>query len=152
MATRLHTACRTSSTAFESARALPVLALLLAVAVGCSRDAPYTIQTPPTTLTAGNAGQVEVQFVPGPGFKFNEEFPARLKVVETGTVQVARQAFTRADGDFSSREGIGTVRIDLTPGSTGSTAIKATADFSMCNDDECRIFRFVPVEIPIQVQ
>lgn len=127
------------------------LALLAAVA-GCSRGAPYAIEVEGVNLTAGGAGHAEIRFVPGPGFKWNEEFPATMKVVSPGTVQLARRAFTRADGDFASRDGAGILRFEVTPGPAGASSIAANADFSVCNDDECRIFRAVPVEIPVQVR
>lgn len=126
--------------------------LLLAVAGGCARQDPYTIEVTAASLAASASGQAEVRFVPGAGFKWNEEFPATVKIVNPGKAQLARRAFTRAEGDFTSREGTGVLRLDVTAGAPGTTSIEATADFSVCNDDECRIFRAVPIAIPVQVQ
>lgn len=134
-----------------SARLLPLLALL-AAAAGCAKGDPYTIETPAASLAAGAAGHAEIRFVPGPGFKWNDEFPARVKVTDAGAAQVGKPSFAQADGDFTVGCGIGSLRIPVSAGAAGTTALKGTADFSMCNDDECRIFRAVPIEIALQVR
>jgi hypothetical protein len=134
-----------------SARMLPLLALL-ALAAGCAKGDPYAIETPAATLAAGAAGHAEIRFLPGAGFKWNDEFPARLKIADAGTARVAKPSFAQADGDFTVGDGIGSLRIPVTAGAAGTTALKGTADFSVCNDDECRIFRAVPIEIPLEVR
>jgi len=134
-----------------AARTLPAW-LLLVLAVGCGQGTPYTIEVTPASMAAGASAAAEVRFVPGAGFKWNDEFPARLKVVDAGTAKVSRPAFAQADGDFKDRGGVGSLRIDVTAGTAGATALRTTADFSMCNPDECRIFRAIPIEIPVEVR
>ena len=83
---------------------------LLCALVACAGQAPYAIEATAANLAAGTAGQAQVRFVPGPGFKWNDEFPAAVKIVNPGTIQVARRAITRAEGDFASQDGTGILR------------------------------------------
>lgn len=124
---------------------------LLATACG-GKGAPYTIETPRVTLSVKDQGQATIRFVPGSGFKWNNEFPARLKILEAGSVAPAKSLFTQADKDFQDRNGTGVVELAVTSSTPGATTMRTTADFSVCNDDECRIFRAIPIEIPILVQ
>ncbi len=130
----------------------PLLVLPLLLAACGDKGAPYTIEAPAVTLSAEGQGQVAIRFVPRAGFKWNDEFPARLRVVDAGTATLSKSVFTHADKDFQDQGGTGVLVLAVNASAPGATTLKATADFSVCNDDECRIFRTIPVEVPIQVQ
>jgi len=133
-------------------------AVAMAAAWGC-RDgsaadagAWYRIDAAAVTVAPGASGVAQVKFVPREGYHWNPEFPAKLKVSDLGTVRAERTDFSLSNGDFRDQGGTGVLSIPVAAQAAGTTALKAVADFSVCNDKECRIFKQVAVEVPIHVQ
>lgn len=112
----------------------------------------FRIDAPAVTLAAGAAGAAIVKFVPRGGYHWNPEFPARLKVSDAGSVTATKTDFSLSGGDFKDEGGTGALSIPVAAQSVGTTALKGLADFSVCNDKECRIFKQIAVEVPIHVQ
>lgn len=125
---------------------------LLAACQGRPTGSEYRIEAPNTPLAADAEGRIALRFVPRDGYHWNEEFPARLRIQEAQGVTPLRETFSAANQDFQSREGAGVLEIPVAPPRAGEGWMKALADFSICNAQECRIFKQVPVEVPIQVR
>ncbi|HOE81495.1 MAG TPA: hypothetical protein PK329_00805 [Myxococcota bacterium] len=126
----------------------PVVLVMMFI-LGCSKgSSDYTIDAAPVTLA--KAGKAEVVFSPGAGYKWNAEFPAKLTVVDKGGLTVEQTAYSRedfiVDGDSAK------VSIELSGENSGKTNLKMTANFSVCTDEVCRIFREIPIEIAVTVQ
>ncbi len=113
----------------------------------------YTIESPRVTLTRGAEGRVRVRFVARQGYHWNEEFPARLEVLEASGLEVSRTRFTSASKDFQVEAGAGVLEIPVRAADEGpaSRTLRAQADFSVCNDKECRIFKGVRLEVGVDV-
>ena len=141
--------------------AVAVVAMLVAAAwtglaacqgSGGGDGAWYRVEAPAVTLAAGASGTASVRFQPRAGYHWNGEFPARLKVSDPGTATLAKADFTNSGGDFQDQGGTGVLAIPLTAGTASQSVLKGVADFSVCNDKECRIFKQVAIEVPLHVQ
>jgi hypothetical protein len=112
----------------------------------------YAIEAPAVSAKVGESATARIRFAPRQGYHWNEEFPARVRIAENPSAVPKKAEFTSSGNDFHVDSGAGVLPIPVTGKTAGKTAIKATADFSMCNKDECRIFKGVAVEVPIDVQ
>lgn len=119
---------------------------------GDANAAWYRVEVPALTLATGAQGSAAVRFVPREGYHWNGEFPAKAKVADPGTATLAKADFSASGGDFQDQGGTGVLAIPVTAGAAGPTALKGVADFSVCNDKECRIFKQVAIEVPLNVQ
>jgi len=133
-----------------------LIACLLGTAAACRQPGgggqEYRIETLAEPLAAGAEGRVSLRFVPREGYHWNEEFPARLRVQEAQGVKPGRETFSSADEDFHSRDGVGVLEMPVSAPQAGEGRVKALADFSICNAQECRVFKQVPVEVSVQVR
>lgn len=119
---------------------------------GSESAALYRLETPALALAAGASGDAKVRFVPADGYHWNPEFPARLKVSESAALTPDKNDFSLSAGDFKDESGVGSLSIRVAAKTAGATALKGLADFSVCNDKECRIFKQIAVEVPVNVQ
>jgi hypothetical protein len=131
--------------------------VVLAMLGGCKgggaaeSTAWYRIDARELTLAPGAQGSALVRFIPRDGYHWNPEFPARLKVSDAGSVKASKVDFSLSNGDFLDEGGTGALTIPVAAQAAGATALKGLADFSVCNDKECRIFKQIAVEVPIDV-
>ncbi len=132
--------------------------VLLATGAHCQSRAAeegfYTIETPRVALAPGAEGQVRIRFVAREGYHWNEEFPARLEVTEAPGLEVSKTRYSSASRDFQVESGTGVLEVPVraAPGGPPSRALRARADFSVCNDKECRIFKGIRLEVPVDVR
>ena len=112
----------------------------------------YAVETSPVSVQAGGTASAQIRFAPRQGYHWNEEFPARVRVADNPALTLAKTEFKSGGTDFQVADGAGVLPIPVTGKTAGKTALKATADFSMCNKDECRIFKGIAVEVPVDVQ
>jgi hypothetical protein len=137
--------------------AMAATAVVLAMFGGCKDGgaaesaAWYRIDAKELTLAPGAEGAAQVRFIPRNGYHWNPEFPARLKVSDAGSVKASKVDFSLSNGDFLDEGGTGALTIPIAAQAAGATALKGLADFSVCNDKECRIFKQIAVEVPIDV-
>lgn len=117
---------------------------------GGGGDGAFRIEAAPVTVAAGAKADALVKFVPGPGLHWNTEFPAKVQVTDPGSLQVDKTQFT--PGDFQEQGGAGVLGIPVSGKAAGEGRLVAKADFSMCTAKECRIFKGIPIEVPIHVQ
>lgn len=114
----------------------------------------YTIEVPKVAVAPGAEGRARIRFVARAGYHWNEEFPARLEVLEAQGIELAKTRFSSGSGDFLVEDGMGILEIPLKAAGEGSSSrvIRAQADFSVCNDKECRIFKGIRLEVPVDVR
>ena len=94
----------------------------------------YQIILPDSDLTSLEVEQV-IRVIPKPGYKANKDFPHRLKVTSSPEVQVAQDEFK---GELKETALQYAVSLKL---SSGEHAIKGIADFSICNENMCKLYR-----------
>jgi hypothetical protein len=116
-------------------------------------DKKFTLeQAKAEPVKVGAAGQLQVAIKPAKGYKWNEQFPASLKV-DGASCSVA--SFTTTDfgrGDFKMADKDATVAVPVQGKTAGEQVVKAKASFSVCNDETCLIFRDEPVELKVTVR
>lgn len=119
-------------------------------ASGGDTGALYRVEAAPVTVQTGTPGTASLRFVPREGYHWNEEFPAKVRLSESASVSLPKAEY--ATEDFKAESGTGVLAMAVQGKATGDAALKGTADFSMCNANECRIFKGIQVEVPIHVQ
>ena len=136
-----------------------VLAVAAILAVGCKGSEPgagggafYRVDAPAVAVASGQKGEARVRFVPREGYHWNDEFPAKARVTDAGGLRLDRAEFTQGGGDFKAEGEAGVLPLPLSAPAAGSATLKGTADFSMCQKKECRVFRAVPFEVSVHVQ
>lgn len=129
---------------------LAIVAVCLGGACEAKADASkYTITVEPVEVKAGAEGKATVRFKPGPKFKWNQEYPARLTIKgDTGNVEVEQLAFKK--NDFKSSDESASLEVPVKGRMAGSEVIEAEAKISVCNDTTCLI-ETAPVRIPVDV-
>lgn len=99
----------------------------------------YQIKALTQVHKAGQSATTKLLFVPKAGFKWNIKFPSRLKVLSAGTLNLDKSKFKKADFKLEGERAY--LQINFVPKAAGKTAVRATGNFSVCNDKSCRIFR-----------
>ena len=81
--------------------------------------------------------QVEqlIRIIPKPGYKANKDFPHRLKVTSSPKVQATQE---EVKGELKETTLQYAVSLKL---SSGEHVIKGIADFSICNENMCKLYR-----------
>jgi len=112
------------------------LTLLVAAIASAEEPALYTLRA--TVLP------LEVVISVAEGWKWNQEFPAKLVVEEQLGVSLPRISFNREDASVS--DGGRTARFALGPSVKveKGARISGKLTFSICNDKSCKFFRNVP--------
>lgn len=124
--------------------------MVLAGACNARADASkYTVTVDPVEVKAGEEAKATVNFKPGPKFKWNLEYPARLTVKgDTGNVDMEQVSFRKKD--FQASDESASLVVPVRGRMAGSEIIEAEAKISVCNDTTCLI-ETVPVRIPVDV-
>jgi hypothetical protein len=112
--------------------------------------APYTVRIVPGEATAGQPATSVIEVSPAPGFKINQEFPAKLKLSKTDGVAPAKTELGRDDAEISEKALRFSVR--FTPATAGKVALAGAADFSVCNDTTCKLIRDEQLSWEVEVK
>jgi multidrug efflux pump subunit AcrB len=99
----------------------------------------YQIYYPTTPLTT-NQGQQTIKIIPKPGYKVNQEFPHRIQVSPSKTLKVKTESI---QGKITQKQLHYQISVE---GKGGKHSLKAKADFSICNEEMCKLYRAEPVE------
>lgn len=126
--------------------------LVIGLALSCSKKGgePYYIESPPVTLMVGSEGHLQVKFHGRNGYHWNEEFPAKFEVMQAPQLELGKERFTAED--FLAQGGVGVLEIAVKAQEQGQKVLRGSADFSVCNEKECRIFRGITVEVLVDVE
>ncbi|MEE2789179.1 MAG: hypothetical protein VX589_17720 [Myxococcota bacterium] len=100
---------------------------------------PFKITYVKTPASVGKASKTTIELTPLAGYKMNTDFPTMMKIAAnvgatapTETISPAKEAITEAKISLA---------VDITPSKTGALPIQGTADFSVCNESTCKLFR-----------
>ncbi len=99
----------------------------------------YTVRIVAGEAKAGEPATSVVEVTPGPGYHVNTEFPVRLKLVPPAGVTAAKAQLERADAELS--EAALRFNVAFTAATAGTVNMAGTADFSVCNDNTCKLIR-----------
>jgi hypothetical protein len=110
----------------------------------------YKVEAAPVKAAAGAPASAVVRFVPRAGYHWNDEFPAKAKVIDAAGLKLEKTDF--AMSDFSVDGGEGRLAIPLVATAAGPVTLKAKADFAVCDDKGCIPFKDVPIEVAVHAQ
>jgi len=114
----------------------------------------FTIKTDVASVSPGDNGAVKINFMPAKGYKWNDEFPATVRVdgMKKNThIRLEKSSF--ATKDFKIKEGLkgAGIKIPFKAVSKGRQTITAKARFSVCNDTAC-VVKNESIEITVSVK
>ena len=89
----------------------------------------------PTEVLSDHKGQQTIKIIPKPGYKVNQDFPHRLQVNPSTSIKVNTD---KIDGKITQKQLHYYVAIE---GQNGKHDLKAKADFSICNENMCKLYR-----------
>lgn len=115
------------------------------------RQKYYTISLEPDTIPVGRKTIVTLSIVPSRGWKWNKEFPAKLKVSNTSGLDVQESEFSKKSG-IVVQEAEATIPIQISAPKVGLYHLELSGSFSVCNEKLCKIFRDVRLKFEIQAR
>ena len=110
----------------------------------------YTLRIVPGAAKAGVEATSMVEITPLPGYKMNKDFPSRLKLDPKENLAMAKTVLTKKDADIS--EALLRFKVPFTAAKAGSVGLSGNADFSVCNESTCKLYRGEQVIWEVAVQ
>ena len=136
----------------------------LLVCVGCGEEAraepgvsgadtakEFSTEVVAAKIKSGAQGQAKISILPGKGFKWNKEYPA--KVTFEGApkhVALAKTQLKQFGGDFKTTDKRADILVKMTGKAAGKETLTAKAKFSVCNDTTC-VIREASLNISVDV-
>ena len=105
----------------------------------------YQIYYPSKPLNS-TQGQQTIKVIPKPGYKVNLDFPHRIKVAPSETLKIEKP---NLKGEITQKQLHYKVNVE---GKNGKHSLQAKADFSICNESMCKLYRATPVEWTTHIQ
>lgn len=99
----------------------------------------YKIRITPGEAEAGKQATSVIEVTPMPGYKMNKEFPSRLAIEPTEGATLAKSAFEVGDAQLS--EEMLRFEIPFTAAEAGKLDLAGSTDFSVCNENACKLIR-----------
>ncbi|MCA9559149.1 MAG: hypothetical protein KC583_11385 [Myxococcales bacterium] len=99
----------------------------------------YTVRIVPGEAKAGAPAQSVIEVTPGPGYKVNLEFPVKLTFTPPEGVAAEKKSFGKGDAEITEKAL--RFNVPFTPAAVGTVSLSGTADFSVCNDNTCKLIR-----------
>ena len=112
--------------------------------------AAYTIRVVPGSAKAGAEITSLIEIAPLPGYKMNKDFPSRLKLAPSEGVTVNKPVLNKGDADLS--EAMLRFKVPFVASAAGTTDMSGTADFSVCNESSCKLYRGEQISWKVAVQ
>lgn len=144
--------------------ACAVLSLLMLISVGCGEEAraesgasgadavkEFSTEVASAKIKSGAQGEAIISILPGKGFKWNKEYPA--KVTFEGApkhVALAKMQLKQFGGDFKTSDKRADISVKMTGKTAGKETLTAKAKFSVCNDTTC-VIREASLNISVDV-
>lgn len=130
---------------------LCVVSMALAVqSCKSSSNALYLVEATTVEATVNSEVQAIVRIVPQKGYHWNEEFPAKARVTDVSGVSLKKTEFSSTD--FVIERGEGRLPLTLVASVPGTSSIKLTVDFAICDDKGCIPFKNVPIELTVNAR
>jgi hypothetical protein len=110
----------------------------------------FVVRVVPGAAKAGAESTTVVEVTPKPGFKMNLDFPARLRITEPGATKPAKEVLGKDDAEVTAE--VLRFKVALTAEQAGAAAVGALADFSVCNENACKLIRGEKLAWTVDVQ
>jgi hypothetical protein len=104
--------------------------------------------------TVGQSGTLAVVVEVVGGYKWNDEFPAALRIPQPESAQVRFPKAQVAKGEpgLAAEHEKATLSLPFEARAAGETKVAAKIDFSVCTEKKCLIFRDKDVEVAVRIQ
>lgn len=99
----------------------------------------YLVRITPGEAAAGQPAQSLIEITPTPGYKMNLEFPSRLDLDPPQGAALQKTELGRDDLEITEQALRFTVA--YTPEQAGQLDLAGAADFSVCNENACKLIR-----------
>lgn len=99
----------------------------------------YLVRITPGEAQAGQPAQSIIEVTPTPGYKMNLEFPSHLKLDPPTGAALTKAELGREDAEIT--EAALRFTIAYTPEQAGDLDLAGAADFSVCNENACKLIR-----------
>ena len=102
---------------------------------------PFVLQFPEITLKSGAETPAPVILKPKAGWKWNKEYPASAEVSVDGPCETTTKAFGKNGKSIELKGKDVVFPVSLKGKASGSAKVTVMANFSICNEESCKIFR-----------
>ena len=106
---------------------------------GAIQQKLFDLKITPGASTVGKSTTSVVRVTPGPGYKMNTEFPVALKLNQSNGITFAAHELRGKQAQLTEKAL--EFKVQLTPSKAGKASMSATADFSVCNKNICKLIR-----------
>ena len=114
-------------------------------------DDRYSTGANPREVAVGTAAPVNLSIEAGSGLHPNREYPNwSFEFEKNSDWTITPKKVTAKDVTLGDRRAY--FRVEVTPKTAGTAKLRATADFSVCNDQTCHILRDEKVAFEITAQ
>lgn len=110
----------------------------------------YLVKVIPGEATAGQPATTIVQVTPTPGYKMNLEFPSKMKLTANDKVTAPKLEFSGPDAEIT--EQALKFKVAYTANAAGKVDLAGAADFSVCNENACKLIRGEEVAWAVNVK
>jgi len=124
-----------------------------------AEDKPVYKAVPPKPMVSCDS-KTETAFVfeTIPGWKWNDEYPAKIKLSPSEGLEISPGAFSKSAGNIKVNKQIVSMPFQLglseavckKKGAKKTSKVTVVASFSICNDETCRVFRNKSFEFDVQ--
>lgn len=111
----------------------------------------YTVSSTPDSFEGGAENTILVQLKPVAGYKWNLEYPTAFKVEAVSGLSTDKPAYSVAEGSITASEAGADmpVKVKAEKGTEGLTLV---GNFSLCQEDRCKLFRNEKIVVPVTVK
>ncbi|MBM4387179.1 MAG: hypothetical protein FJ088_05535 [Deltaproteobacteria bacterium] len=111
----------------------------------------FKIELSPLSVKTGESKEGEFRIIPQAGYKWNPDFRASAALTPPSFVEIEKKALDSKSGGISEDGGAGVVKFGYKGAGAGKGEVGAVLSFSVCNEDECKIFKGEKTGIPVEV-
>ena len=116
-------------------------------------DKQFTIEIKADEVKSGEKGTAKVVIKAAKGYHWNENYPAAFKISTTpAPVKIEKTDFDASAFQAKKEGPEATLDVPFAGASAGAGEVKATASFSVCNDEACLVYRNEQVAFTVTVK
>ena len=113
---------------------------------------PFNCVAPKAELKSGSEKKSPARIKAKPGWKWNKEYPATVNISVEGPCDANPTKLGKGGGKIEVDGSDAVLPITLKGKSSGKAKITLTANFSICNEETCRIFRKKVFTFPVRIK
>jgi len=106
-----------------------------------AEEDPFVLQFPKLTLKSGAEAPAPVTLKPKAGWKWNTEYPASAEVSVDGPCETTTKTLGKSGKAIELKGKDVVFPVSLKGNAAGSAKVTVMGNFSICNEESCKIFR-----------